>query len=58
MNSDDTVTVPHMASVTAGLNSDSAEMIRLAQNAIYRLRGGVVARIARAGGSSDHRSCA
>lgn len=49
MNSDDTLTVLHTASAAVGLNSTDAEVIRLAENAIYRLRGGVVARIARTG---------
>jgi aminoglycoside phosphotransferase len=51
MHSDDTLTVLNQASAAVGLNSDGAEVIRLAENAIYRLRGGVVARIARAGQS-------
>lgn len=49
MTSDNTVTVLHRASTVAGVNSDGAEVIRLAENAIYRLPGGVVARIARTG---------
>jgi aminoglycoside phosphotransferase len=49
MNPDDTLTILHKASAAAGLNSHGAEVIRLAENALYRLRGGVVARIARAG---------
>jgi len=51
MHSDDTLTVLYQASAAAGVNSDGAEVIRLAENAIYRLRGGVVARIARPGQS-------
>jgi len=49
VHSDDTVTVLHRASAAAGVNSDGAEVIRLAENAIYRLPGGVVARIAKKG---------
>jgi aminoglycoside phosphotransferase (APT) family kinase protein len=49
VSSDDTLNVLHRASVVAGLNSDRAEVIRLAENAIYRLGDGVVARIARTG---------
>ncbi len=49
MNLDDTLTVLYSASAAAGVNADGAEVIRLAENAIYRLPGGVVARIARAG---------
>ncbi len=49
MNFDDTLTVLYRASAAAGLNADGAEVIRLAENAIYRLPGGVVVRIARAG---------
>ena len=49
MNPDATVTVLHRASAIAGVNAEGAEVIRLAENAIYRLRGGVVARIARRG---------
>ncbi len=49
MNVDDTLTVLYKASAAAGVNSDGAEVIRLAENAIYRLPGGVVARISRAG---------
>lgn len=52
MNSDHTVTVLRRACAAAGVDSDGAEVIRLAENAIYRLRGGVVARIARAGQSA------
>lgn len=52
MNSDDTLTVLHTASAAAGLNSTDAKVIRLAENAIYRLRDGVVARIARTGQDS------
>ena len=52
MHSDDTATVLHRACAVAGVNSKGAEVIRLAENAIYRLQGGgVVARIARAGQS-------
>jgi len=51
MPSDDTLTVLRQASAAVGVNPDGAEVIRLAENAIYRLRGGVVARIARAGQS-------
>jgi aminoglycoside phosphotransferase (APT) family kinase protein len=46
---DDTLTTLHRASAAAGLNPDGAEVIRLAENAIYRLRDGIVARIARVG---------
>ena len=49
MNRDSTLTILHRASTAAGLNSDGAEVIRLAENSIYRLRDGIVARIARAG---------
>jgi aminoglycoside phosphotransferase len=49
MNPDDTLTILHKASAAAGLNPHGAEVIRLAENALYRLRGGVVARIARTG---------
>jgi Ser/Thr protein kinase RdoA (MazF antagonist) len=52
VHSHDTVTVLRRASALAGVNSDGAEVIRLAENAIYRLPGGVVARIARAGHSA------
>lgn len=52
MHSDDTVKVLRRASALAGVNSDGAEVIRLAENAIYRLPGGVVARIAKKGQSA------
>lgn len=51
MDSDETLSVLHRASAAAGVNSDGVEVIRLAENAIYRLRGGVVARISRTGQS-------
>jgi hypothetical protein len=38
---DDTLTVLSRASATAGVSSDGAEVIRLAENALYRLPGGV-----------------
>lgn len=49
MGSEDTLNVLRRASAVAGLNSDRAEVIRLAENAIYRLGDGVVVRIARTG---------
>lgn len=52
MRSDEMLSVLHQACITAGADSDGAEVIRIAENAIYRLRGGVVARIARVGQSA------
>jgi Ser/Thr protein kinase RdoA (MazF antagonist) len=52
VHSDDTAKVLRRASALAGVNSDGAEVIRLAENAIYRLPGGVVARIAKKGQSA------
>ncbi len=49
MNTDDNLILLHRAGAAAGLNSHGAEVIRLGENAIYRLSGGVVARIARVG---------
>jgi len=49
VNCDDPLAILHRASAVAGLNPDGAEVIRLAENAIYRLRDGIVARIARTG---------
>ncbi|GAA0644396.1 aminoglycoside phosphotransferase family protein [Kutzneria viridogrisea] len=46
---DDALAVLQAASAAAGLDSSSAKAIRLAENAIYQLPHGVVARIARFG---------
>lgn len=49
MNSSSLIAVLNAASRRVGLRSDGAEVIRLGENALYRLPNGVVARIARTG---------
>lgn len=43
------LTVLAAACATAGLDSNDAELLRLSENAVYRLPGGVVVRISRPG---------
>ncbi|GAA4229383.1 aminoglycoside phosphotransferase [Streptosporangium album] len=38
-----------VASLRAGLDPDEAELIRLGENALFRLRGGIIARVTRPG---------
>lgn len=49
MSHDDALPVLQAACTAAGLDSAGAEVIRLSENAIYRLPGAVVARVSRAG---------
>ena len=53
--SDDLAAVLEAACAQAGLSAAGAEPIRLGENAIFRLPGGIVARIARAGQQSAAR---
>ena len=45
----DLAAILQAACAQAGLNATGAEPVRLGENAIFRLPGGVIARIARAG---------
>jgi aminoglycoside phosphotransferase len=49
VTNDDIAAVLRTATAQAGLNADGAELIRLGENALYRLPGKVVARITRPG---------